>query len=318
MSFSTEHMITPTSGWRSRMIRSASSPPMPGICTSSSTRSKAVVRMRCRPSSPEEAIADFIPPFSRMKWMFWRMLGSSSTIRMLASRDISSRLYHRSRREAREEQQRDQGHPGQGLQPRRLEAQEEMEAGQPAGQVDDAVQALPAAEAEPLLPAFGGGDRERQEQRPGGHAEKDELVLGHVADDLVEIQTLIEDGEGEQVERGIEEAEIAQKLADADRPVPAEEDLHRRARQRQHQQHERQVPEVVEQRLDRVGAQPDREVLHDDPEQRHTAGRESERDQRNAAGLRHRPGPHVYEVYTWYTGRRSVHGVHRGWRTSIE
>jgi len=67
MSFSTEHMITPTSGWRSRMIRSASRPPIPGICTSSSTRSKAVVRMRCNASSPEEAIADFIPPLSRMK-----------------------------------------------------------------------------------------------------------------------------------------------------------------------------------------------------------------------------------------------------------
>src|SRR5207248_3002241 len=224
MSLSTEHMITPTSGCRSRMMRSASRPPMPGICTSSSTRSNAVVRIRCRASSPDEAIDDFIPPFSRMKWMFWRRFASSSTIRMLAAgEDISRRLYHprpptRRFHGPHQQERPDHPHPGQGLQTRRLEPEQKMTARQAAGQVHQPVEPLPAAEAEAPLPALRGSDGERQQQQPGAHAEEDELVLEHVVRDGVKVESVVDDRVGEQMQAGVEEAEVAQKVADPDRP----------------------------------------------------------------------------------------------------
>src|SRR5919201_1507123 len=286
MSFSTEHMITPTSGWRSRMIRNASSPPMPGICTSSRTRSKAVVRMRCSASSPDEAIDDFIPPFSRMKWMFWRRFASSSTIRMLAAReDISWRLYHprpppRRLEDADQQQHGDHRHPGDGLDTRRLEPEQEMEARQPARQVHQSVQPLPAAKSQPALPPAGRGDGERQQKHPGPHAQEDELVLEDVPGEGVQVEALVDDRVGEQVQTGVEEAEVAEQLADAQGPVPAEEDLRRRTGQGQREQDESHVSEAVEELLDRIGPEAGREQLDREPDQRRAAERERRGDQR--------------------------------------
>src|SRR5205823_5128180 len=286
MSLSTEHMITPTSGCRSRMMRSASSPPMPGICTSSSTRSNAVVRIRCRASSPEEAIDDFIPPFSRMKWMFWRRFASSSTIRMLAAReDISWRLYHprpppRRFHRAHQQKRADHSHPGQRLEPRRLEPEQEMEARQPTGQVHQPVEALPAAETEAPLPALRGRDGERQQQEPRPHPEKDELVLEDVLGDGVNVEPLIDHRVGEQMQASVEEAEVAEELADPDRPVPTEQDLRRGTGEREREQHERDVPEVVEERLDGVGPQARGDELDGEPERGHAARGERCGDQR--------------------------------------
>src|SRR5437763_2541091 len=286
MSLSTEHMITPTSGCRSRMMRSASNPPIPGICTSSSTRSKAVVRIRCSASSPEDAIDDFIPPFSRMKWMFWRRFASSSTIRMLAAReDISRRLYHprpapRRLHHAHEQERADDADPGDGLQPRRLEPEQEMEARQPPGQVHQPVQPLPAAKAQPPLPSLRRGDRERKQQEPGADPEKDELVVEHVLRDGAEVEALIDHRIGEQMQAGVEEAEVTEELPNPDRPFPPEQDLRRRAGEGERQQHEGNVPEAVEERLDGVGAEVRGEELDAEPEQRHATGRERCRDER--------------------------------------
>src|SRR5437764_6818520 len=160
MSLMTENMITPTSGWRSRISRSASSPPIPGICTSSSTRSTAVVRILASPSSPEEAMTAFMPPFSMMKWAFWRMVASSSTMRMVGI--AHPRLYHPSNPD--QEKECDQPRPEQGFAHGGLEPPEEMDARQPPRHVDQPVQALPVAEAEALLPSLGGGDGEREEK----------------------------------------------------------------------------------------------------------------------------------------------------------
>src|SRR3954463_8289491 len=217
MSLSTEHMITPTSGCRSRMIRSASRPPIPGICTSSSTRSKAVVRIRCSASSPDEAIDDFIPPFSRMKRIFWRRFASSSTIRMVTARGISGRLYHPRAlscrvHDAHEQQYGDGAHPGDRLDPGRLEPEQEMEAREPAAQVHQPVQSLPAAKPEAALPALRRRHRERQEQQPRRHPEEDELVLHDVGGDGADVESLVEHGIGEQVKGGVEETEVAKQL----------------------------------------------------------------------------------------------------------
>src|SRR5712691_850699 len=290
MSLMTENMITPTSGWRSRMIRSASSPPMPGICTSSSTRSMAVVRSFARPSSPDEAMTAFIPPFSMMKWALWRMVASSSTMRMVGianqvqtqpltrlRRARLPRLYHPD--DSHQEKERYYTCPHQRLGHRRLEAPEEVDARQPARQVDEAMQSLPVAEPEALLPALRGGDGERQEKHPGRHAHCNEGPLDDVLADLAEVEPLIEARVREQVQAGVEEAEVAEQLSDPDGPVDLEENLRGRAGEGEHEENEGVETQPIEHFGNGVRAQIIAEEAPSQPGERQKASRERRRDE---------------------------------------
>ena len=141
-------------------------------------------------------------------------------------------------------------------------------------------EALPAAESEAPLPALCGRDGERQQQQPGAHSEKDELVLEDVLRDGANVEALIDHRVGEQMQAGVEEAEVAEELADPDRPVPTEQDLRRGTGEREREQHERDVPEVVEERLDGVGPQARGDELDGEPERGHAARGERSGDQR--------------------------------------
>jgi hypothetical protein len=89
ISLTTETMITPTSGWPSRMSRSTSSPLIPGSCTSSSITSTGDLRSSCSASSPVGAVSGIMPAERTMASMVWRMLGSSSTTSTVAVRDMA-------------------------------------------------------------------------------------------------------------------------------------------------------------------------------------------------------------------------------------
>ena len=103
-------------------------------------------------------------------------------------------------------------------------------------------------------------------------------MLEDVLGDGVNVEPLIDHRVGEQMQAGVEEAEVAQRLADADGPVDLEEDLRGRAGERQHQQHESVEAEAVLDFGDGIGAQvvPQRPLAK--PSQRKQASKKESRD----------------------------------------
>src|ERR1700680_1060285 len=78
-----EIMMTSGAFSFSRIFSRVSRPSMPGSHTSSSTTSKACLLMISRPASPLSAIEALNPSSSSTPLSDWRIVGSSSTMRML-------------------------------------------------------------------------------------------------------------------------------------------------------------------------------------------------------------------------------------------
>src|SRR5438552_257975 len=149
------------------------------------------------------------------------------------------------RREAREKEGPDHDGVDRRLAEVLLDAPDEVQRADDAGQVRQAMEPLPAREAEAAHGGVRGGERQRHQHHERRRAGEDELALDDVVDDCGEVESLIEDGVREHVQRRVERGEEPEDPPQPDRPRPAEEALRRRAGERRRQQDQRDEPELV-------------------------------------------------------------------------
>ena len=84
-------------------------------------------------------------------------------------------------------------------------------------EVDETVQQVPVAAAEPPDPAGGRGERQRNHQHEGGEPRRDVGPLHHVLPHAVEGQRVVEHEVGHEVQRAVEEGEQAERPPEAAR-----------------------------------------------------------------------------------------------------
>src|SRR5207248_3787545 len=297
-SVTTEIMMTPMSVCFSRTCLSTSRPFIPGICTSRSITSTALPWSVCSASSPEATVMGNMPALRTMASIVCRMLRSSSAMRTVAALPMGACNLPRARLGTQAGSARSASHQPDGqqneehrprderLEERRLEAPDEVEDGQDAGEIRQPVERLPAPEAEPLHPAFRRSHCERQQAAPGGEPHGHEPALDDVLADRREVEPLVDGHVGGEMERGVEEREEAQHAADAQRPFPSEDELHRRASQRAEKEDQGVEAEPVQHLGDRIGSQRSAHRPAREPEQRRSRAEEDDRLEQQIA-----PGP---------------------------
>src|SRR5437773_12523757 len=107
-----------------------------------------------------------------------------------------------------------------------------MEDAEGGAEIRQTMEALPPDETQLPHGAVRRGERQRDEEHPGGEAYIDELALYDIGENGVEAEVLVESDVGADVQAGVEEGEEAQHPPDADRPRPVGEHAQRRERQR--------------------------------------------------------------------------------------
>src|ERR1700733_10540928 len=105
--------------------------------------------------------------------------------------------------------------------------------------VGEAVEAVPVPASELADGPGGGGQRQRDHQRPGGEPGHDEAALADVVDHGGEAESGVERDVGHEVQAAVEEGPEAEHAAEADDPgQPGDEAADGRDGQRRHEQAE--------------------------------------------------------------------------------
>jgi len=154
-----------------------------------------------------------------------------------------------------------------------LDQPKEMQHGEDAGGVDQAVQQLPAA-AETADHGAGRGQRQWQHTEPGQKADGDEWAFDDVGADLGPEAAEVQDQIGGEVQAGVEEREQAEHAPIADQRVVAGDAAQWRHRQGGEQQAQRPVATTVGDLLHRVGAELAIQGVGEQPGERQQAGGE--------------------------------------------
>jgi hypothetical protein len=153
----------------------------------------------------------------------------------------------------------------------RLHLPPEVHAAEDGSDVDQAMQALPAA-AEPAHPAPGGCHRERYEQHERRESDRDVWPLRDVRDHLPPVECLIHEQVEQEMQCDVGECVEAQHAPERQQARPAADLSQRRHREGQHQEPQAPDPERVLDLLDRVRTE--RRVLPAEHARQQPAGRQ--------------------------------------------
>jgi len=129
-----------------------------------------------------------------------------------------------------------------------------MQHRQHAGQVDQAVQALPVF-AQFALPPAEAGDRQRVEDEQRGQAEDDIGFFAQLAQQQRAVEAEIQPDEGQEVQKGIAEGVQAERAGQLAELLPAAERDRGRDGQRGGEQRDGGPPQVLLDVLDGIHAQ---------------------------------------------------------------
>ncbi len=130
-----------------------------------------------------------------------------------------------------------------------------MQHAQGGRQVDQLVQAVPAASTQALHHLLSGGRRQRDQQHEAGEADRDVRPVHDVFEDVTEGEELIDPDVGREVQRRVKERVQPQHPPQLDQPADSGELTDRRHGKREHQEGQRPPAGAVSDLLDRVGAE---------------------------------------------------------------
>ena len=144
-------------------------------------------------------------------------------------------------------------------------------------EVGELVQARPPLPTKTADPPGRRGDRERDQHHQCGHSDGDVGTLHDILPHLHDVEELVEDKPGREVQHRVEEAEEPEQPPEPVRRGPPRHLPQRCDRQREHEQQQRVPARLVRDVLDRVrGEVTAREDEVREPGGRHECGRPDE------------------------------------------
>lgn len=123
------------------------------------------------------------------------------------------------------------------------------------GDVDEAVESLPAFSTEAANPALCGSDGERNQENKSGEADGDERALGDVFPHGGEIEGLVGSDVGEEVQANVGESEQTNHAAEADEIGEIEKFAQRSDGKSDEEEAQRPIASEVLKEFDGIGAE---------------------------------------------------------------
>src|SRR5439155_11483111 len=112
----------------------------------------------------------------------------------------------------------------------------------------------PAFAAETANPAFGGGERQRNEQHETGESHGDEAALGNIRQHFVDVEELIQPNIGEKMQRRVEKSEQPEHAAIANQPELTSQLAHWSDCKRYQEEDQNPISRGVSDDFDGIGA----------------------------------------------------------------